>query len=550
MMPKTPARSWFMVCLASIGLAVLAYPFFSQVVFSDDDGHILQLAVDAPWLAAFFDPQVYQQLSVAHYTPLVLSVYRGVLSLWGPNPTAFMVLQLALWSLCVTLAAAWCQRQARQASAGALVVLMVLGASSFWPMLGRFYTVHYLLGAVFSLGLLLLLQKPTGPGAVLVAHQPAKPTRPSKDSPLFLIGIGLLGLAAVLSKEVYLLLLPALVVSCLWHRQWARAVALALALGVYLAMRVHVLGFSPEGRAGQGFVQDALAIDVPTWLNFFKWYAQTHVVLLLLLAVAFWRSPVPMLKHGSVAGLLVLPVLAAPHAIRLPALHADRLFFAFDLALICAVALVLHLKPWPRQWRRWWGVALLACSVWLAHDALVGVSQKTASDVQQHITRQILAAPTQEAVMVLTDLNYQQGGLMRVMRGPTATDFSITQNCQEALTHLARGHLLWVFDGQGQQQDPKRLPERCQAWPEPVPPVIAVVSPSFENGLLKWHLQAQEGVQTGVMFPDRGMSFALPHMHQRLVRPRQDEPYRLFAHRQGHWWFSELRTMPLDAKQP
>jgi hypothetical protein len=550
MTPKIPAQSWFMVCLVSIGLAGLAYPFFSQVVFSDDDGHILQLAVDAPWLAAFFDPQVYQQLSVVHYTPLVLSIYRGILTLWGPSPTAFMVLQLVLWSLCVTLAATWCQRQARQPTAGALVVLMVLGASSFWPMLVRFYTVHYLSGAVFSLGLLLLLQKPRGPGAVLVAHHPSSPTLSSQDSPLFLIGIGLLGLAAVLSKEVYLLLLPALVLSCLWQRQWDRAVALALALGVYLAMRWHVLGFSLEGRTGQGFVRDVLAIDLPIWLNFFKWYAQTHVVLLLLLAVAFWRSPVPMLMHLAVAGLLVLPVLAAPHAIREPALHADRLFFAFDLALICAVALVLHLKPWSLLWGRLLGVVLWVCAVWLAYAALVGISQKTASNVEQHITRQILAAPTQETLMVLTDVHYQQGGLMRVMRGPSAKDFSITQNCQEALTHLAHGHLLWVIDGQGKRQDPAGLSERCQAWPEPEPPVTALISPSFDNGLLKWHLQAQEGVQSGVMFPDRGMSLALTHMNQRLVRPRQDEPYRLFAHRQGQWWFSELRTMQLGAGQP
>jgi hypothetical protein len=35
--------------------------------------------------------------------------------------------------------------------------------------------------------------------------------------------MAVLGLAAVLSKEVYLLLLPALVVSCLWQRQWTRA---------------------------------------------------------------------------------------------------------------------------------------------------------------------------------------------------------------------------------------------------------------------------------------------------------------------------------------
>jgi hypothetical protein len=247
-----------------------------------------------------------------------------------------------------------------------------------------------------------------------------------------------------------------------------------------------VLGFSLEGRAGQGFVGDALSIDMATWLNFFKWYAQTHLVLLLLLAVAFWRSPVPMLKFGAIAGLFVLPVLAAPHAIRFPALHADRLFFAFDLALTCAVALVLHLKPWPLLWRHWLGAVLLVLSAWLAHTALRGVATKTASDVEQHITRQILAAPANEPFMVLTDVNYQQGGLMRVMRGPGTQDFSITQNCQEALAHMVLGHLLWVFDGLGQRQDPAGLPERCQAWPDPEPPLAVLITPSFDNGILEW----------------------------------------------------------------
>ena len=548
MKPEVRDQSWVVWSLLSACLAGLTYPFFSQAVFSDDDGHILQLAVDAPWLAAYVESELYQQLSVVHYTPVMLTIYRGMLALWGLNPPAFVVLQLVLWGLCAALAATWCHRQARQASAGVLVLLMMVGASSFWPMLGRFYTVHYFLGAVFSLWLLLVLQSASGSEDASVAHGEPRQQVSDSDGPLILVAIGVLGLAAVLSKEVYLLLLPALVASCLWQRQWARAVSLGLALVVYLAMRLHVLGFSLEGRAGQGFVRDALAIDVPTWLSFFKWYAQTHVLLLVLLAVAFWRSPGSMLKWGGVAGLLALPVLAAPHAIRLPALHADRLFFAFDLALICAVALVLHLKPWSMVWRRWLGVALLVGSVWWAQMALVSFAQKTAADAQQLITRQILAAPTDKAIMVLTDLHYQQGGLMRVLRLQEAKDFTITQNCQLALKHLTRGETLLVLDGEGNSLDPYSVQQRCQAWPEPAPPVTAVVDPSFSKGVLKWHLQAQEGVQAGVMFPDRGMSLALRQMNERLVRPRQDEPYRLFAHRQGQWWFSELRTMRLDAE--
>ena len=550
---KAWALSGGMWWLLSACLAGVAYPFLSQAVFSDDDGHILQLAVDAPWLAAYLDPQVYQQLSVAHYTPVVLTVYRGMLALWGLNPSAFVVLQLALWGACTALAALWCHRQSRRASAGALVVLLVVGASSFWPMLGRFYTAHYLLGGVFSLWLLLVLQKPLA--LPDVAHLQERKTHQGikaigGDSPWYLAGMAVLGLAAVLSKEVYLLLLPALVVSCLWQRQWTRAWILGLALLVYLAMRWHVLGFSLEGREGRGFVSDLLAIDAPTWMRFFKWYAQHHVLLLSLLVVALWRSPWIMLKWGGAAGLLVLPVLAAPHAIRLPEVHADRLFFAFDLALMVAVALALHHRPWPLVRWRWLGLPVVLGVGWLGLGALVEGAHKTAADAQQRITRQILAAPYDRPLTVLTDVNYQQGGLMRVMRLQGIHDFTITQNCQLALAHLRLGQTLWGLDEMGNRLAPSLLQERCLPWSKHGPPVRVETEPSFMNGVLRWQLSADEGVQVGVQFPDRGMSLAIGQMHQRMVRPRHNEPYRLFAHRQGQWWFSELRTMQLDAEQP
>jgi hypothetical protein len=541
-------RFWLVWCLLSACLAAVAYSYLSQAVFSDDDGHILQLAVDAPWLAAYVEPTLYQQLSVVHYTPVVLSIYRAMLEVWGLNPAAFVVLQLVMWALCAALAATWCQRQTRQASAGVLVVLMVVGTSSFWTMMGRFYTVHYLVGAVFSLLLLLWLQRKADAGSAALGS-PKRPA-PVRDSPLFLLGIGLLGLAAVLSKEVFLMLLPALVVSCLWLRQWRRALALLVALVVCLAMRLHVLGFSLEGRAGQGFVQDALAIDAATWFHFFKWYAQTHTLLLVLLAVALVRNPMAMLKWGGLASLLALPVLAAPHAIRMPDLHADRLFFAFDLALICAVALVLQRRPLPMNWRLWAGLPVLLGAVGLGHAALTEMAQKTAADPQQQITRQILAANSERPLTVFTDLDYQQGGLMRVVRQQSGKDFTITQNCQLALDHLARGQTLISFNKQGQPLDPVVVQALCQAWAGPTPPVTVLIAPTFSKGVLKWHLQAQENVQAGVMFPERGMSFGIQQLHQRIVRPRQDEPYRLFAHRQGQWWFSELRTMQLDAEQP
>jgi hypothetical protein len=525
-------------------MALIAYPFLSEAVFSDDDGYILQLAVDAPWWASYLVPEVYQQLSVVHYTPVVISVYRVLISLFGLNAAAFVLMQLFLFSLCTAMAATWCHRQTQQASAGGLVVLLMMGASSFWPMLVRFYTMHYLIGAIFSLGLLLLLQK-----APAQKH-PQEPAGPIYDSPLFYLSVWALGLAAVLSKEVYLLLLPAVIAWCLWQRQKLRATALSLSLLVYMALRLHVLGFSLDGRQGQSFVDDFMAINASTLVNFLQWYVQTHAMLLGLAILALWRSPQQLLRNTLVAGLLVLPVLAAPHAIRFPWIHADRLFFAFDLAMICAVALALHHKPWPKGWLKWGGLGVLAGSAWMGQAALAATAQKSALDEQQRVTRKILAAPIGQAITVLTDLTYQQGGLMRVMQLRGTHNITITQNCQLALTHQRQGETLWVFDGQGNSLDPAFLHLHCQLLPAESDPVTALIDPVFVNGVLKWHLQATEDMQVGVEFPDLAMIIPVRHMHQRLVRLRQHEPYRLFAHREGKWWFSELQAMQFSTSQP
>lgn len=542
-------RSAWVWWAVSLGVTWLAFTFVGPAVFSDDDGHILQLAVDAPWAASYWAPEIYQQLSVVHFTPVAITVYRLMLAVFGLNPTAFVLLQLGLLGLCAALAATWCHRQTRQASAGWVMLALVFGASSFWPLVARFYTVHYLLGAVFSLCLLLLLQQsPAFPNAA---------PRRTQNGALVSWAVAGLALAAALSKEIYLLLIPALVLRSLWQRQWGRSAALCVAGLVYAALRLSALGFSLEGRQGQGFVGDWLSIDGPSWLNFVSWYAQTHALLLCLLLVALWRSPLHLLRHSGLAVLLVLPVLAAPHAIRDPLSHADRLFFAFDLALMGAVVLALHSKPWPRAWR-WvgWlgGLGVWAGALWTGYAALAATAHKTAADPQQGITRQILTAPSGQNITILTDVAYLQGGLMRVWHAQGRPDLKVTQNCQVALAAQQQGQTLWVFDAQGQRQDPAQLPQRCLAWPSQTsdqpPPLVALKPPAFANGVLSWDLKAPNPWQVGVEFPDRAMSFAAPYLHQRLVRPRPQEPYRLFVHHQGQWWFSELRHMSLDAERP
>lgn len=540
-MNPTPHPRWLALWLGlGLLLALCAYPFLGQAVFSDDDGHILQLAIDAPYLGAYYLPEVYQQLSVVHYTPVALTVYRLMLEIFGLSATAFVLLQLSLLGLCAGLAAAWCHRQSQHTSAGLMVLVLIASLSSVWPMAARFYTLHYVIGGVFSLLLLLQLQ--------------ALPTGTRAQQGRALARVGALALAALLSKEVFAPLVFALIGLSVLRRQSPRALVLMLAMLVYAGLRLQVLGFSTEGRMGNSLLGDLFALQASTLKNFAHWYVQTHALLLCAALLALWRQPARTLQNTLMASLLVLPVLAAPHAIQDPTLHADRLFFAFDLALCCAIVLALHARAPSANTHRWWPLLVLPLALLNTHPAMARKQQQLATDPAQHITRHILAARPDRPLTILTDTGYMQGGLMRVMalqRTHPHGPLHITQNCQQALLAQRQGHTLWTLDAQGQTLDPTALAQRCQTLTAHGPtPVAAPIAPAFVRGLLQWQLTAPEGLQVGVEFPDRGMSIDTPQMHQRLVRPRPNEPYRLYARQGPHWWYSELRHMEVLAHRP
>ena len=510
-------------------LSLCAYPYLSQAVFSDDDGHILQLAIEAPFLGAYYKPEIYQQLSVVHYTPVALTVYRLMFELFGVTATPFLIWQLGLLGLCAALAGAWCHRQTQQVSAGLMAILLIASLSSVWPMAARFYTLHYVLGGLFSLLLLLFLQR--------------KPPHTTRQQAQALSATLCMALAALLSKEIYAPLVLALCCWSVWRRQTPQAIGLSLAMLVYIGLRLHVLGFSTEGRMGNSLLADLLALQANTLVHFGRWYVQTHTLLLCALVLALVLRPWQTFKNTLMACLLVLPVFAAPHAFKDPSLHADRLFFAFDLALCCAAALALHSKAFSQQWPKWVLLLALPWGMFNTHAAMQTKQQQLATDPSQRITRQILSAHPLAALTILTEPAYQQGGLMRLMIRQHIP-LRITQNCQEALHAQAQGQMVWTFDAQGHRQDPVGLSKRCQPLQAHGPePVTEVIHPSFTRGVLQWQLHGPSGLQVGIQFPDRGLTLATPQMRERLVRPRDSEPYRLYARQGEQWWFSELRQM-------
>ena len=155
------SRPFFCYCLFALILFSSQYSALSWSLFSEDDSHILQLALSYDWLSPYLQPEVYQQLSIVHFTPLVLSVYRAMLELFGLNSQAFVGMQLFFMSLFCALAGYYTWRIKRHFSAGLLAIVLMFSSLSLLPMLSWFYTVHYILGAIFALFALLLIQRKT-----------------------------------------------------------------------------------------------------------------------------------------------------------------------------------------------------------------------------------------------------------------------------------------------------------------------------------------------------------------------------------------------------
>ena len=234
-------------------------------------------------------------------------------------------------SIVAALAAYLCQRFSQQLSAGVLCLLLLISNASLLPMLSRFYTVHYLFGAILCLLALLLIHR---------QHEKNQLNRPAT-----LVALFSLTLLALLAKEVYIMLLPILWLVFWRVRAKSAALAVTAALISYFALRIYILGLSSDGRDGQSFLSALLAVRLESWLGFIQWYLTTKWLICATALVALIRAPRTMLLYLVVAGLFTAPSLAAPHAFQNPQLHGDRLFFMFDVALIVASVLALYSRP-------------------------------------------------------------------------------------------------------------------------------------------------------------------------------------------------------------
>lgn len=540
--------------------------------FSADDAHLIQLASWHPFWLYMTDPETYQLLSVAHFTPLVPLLYQSVLWLAGVSPLAFFITQALLLTMTLWGGVALVSRLSGVRQNGSqpglwLFLLAVIATQSLSTLLLRNYTLHYLLGgalAVWSLYFLLPDKKGLRPGRWRLV-----------------VG-GLLLFLAFASKEIYWPVVGVCLVWAVVYRSRALALIPITALLLVLCWQGYLLGFSAGGRQGVGLLTDLGMISFDQWQHFALWYITHHWGVLLLSFIALLWAPRRFLSYALLAGLLLAPMLAAPHGFRMPEYHADRLMYPFHIGLALVLfklgTEILFKRPFFKRMSKsgsvrhrlafGTGVCVLAAlfipGLWSPVfpdserlerqqvqallkrvDTLQGVDKWQAVDKLQ-------PAAKDEGAVIGVPPYFKLAGLMSGYQVFEGRALRFTPNCRELLAQpgdrlpvislLVADKLVlseWV--------ERKTLAQTCQPWPEPTAPVEILQPLTFySGGRLHWQITpTRQGFSGagGVYFPERGLMIPAMQFDQRLVRPLPEETYHWFVHQGDAWWFSKPETV-------
>ncbi|MDO9520590.1 MAG: hypothetical protein Q7L19_10295 [Pseudohongiella sp.] len=517
-------------------ISLIAYatllPFLSWVVFSEDDSHLMRVAVDYSWWQHYLVPEIYQQLSAANYTPVAMSFYKLLTNVFEFRPQAFLAFMMLTLALLTALAGRVVELVSRSRPAALLAMLLIFSNMSVMTLLVRFYTMHYIIGGIFALIAL-----------VLVIH--------NKRNLQSAVLIGLMLLLALLSKEVYLMLPPLLILLALYRRDYSLAAASVVALLVYLLMRTYILGVSVDVGAQSSYFAGAWSASGEAWSLFLVWYVKTRVFILLAIVAALILNLRRTLTLLPLAIAFLIPSLAVAHGINEFALHGDRLFFVFDsaLAMIAAIA-IMESPKLPALIHKNIGAFSakgLAASAMLAVVIIIHITNSNTHQAQvsartdYKITAYILGNQASlRGKTLFVPLEFIQGDLMRVNNALGNPPYEITQNCLYAQS--IDPERLVVFDGAGDQIPRAALVSSC---PPAQTSIGVVTAPRYNHGILEWELQIADGFSGGVLFVDRAFAVPIPVFARQLVRPRPGERYQLFARNQTGWWFSEVETMQI-----
>lgn len=536
--------SWLLFLIASGILYLSLFPLLSWGIFTEDDSHIMRVALDYGPVLPWFDPARYQELSVANFTPLPLSLYYVLSQLFPMRPLFFVLFMLGTLTIVSTLMAILVERISASRVAGLVSIVLLFSCQTTLTLASRFYTMHYLVGAVFALLAVLLCYRQ----ALTLAR---------------IASLMLLSLLVMASKEVYVMLLP-LLVFLSWQQYRAGRETFQLLGGLFVTFVIYwlwrsaMLGGSPALGQENSYFAGFWNVPLSAWLSFFGWYLQTHYLLLLAALVVLALNPGTVLPRLPLALMFALPGLAVTHGIVEHGMHADRIFFAMNVGLVVVIA--GSLKPVLTRLssrfsasesshlfeRHPLGVAtVVLVAVAVAGQATFASSHRQAvtDGADYRITRYILdRAPALTETVVLLPMNYIQGDLMRVANNLGRPWPQLTQNCQLALASEPENMV--AFDDQGAVMDRAVLVERCSIN-GPVPQIDQ--TPQFSEGILSWSMNPPPGFTAGVLFIDRAFAVPLPQFASQLVRPAPGERYQVFATNWQQWWFGEPAVIGGDS---
>ena len=510
--------SFLTFLLVSVAVYSVFIPLLSWKAFSEDDSHIMRVAIDYGWLEHYFVPNVYRQLSAANYTPLSLTVYKFVLLLFGMNPFAYLAFSVFSISVVSALVGLLTEELAKSKVAAWLAMLLVFSNLSMVSLLSRFYTIHYVVGGIFALLALVLIVR----GRILL--------------PSLLIFL------ALISKEVYVALPLIVGIYAVYQRNFRLGIGATLATFAYLALRTYILDFSVNVGASDSYFAGFWGIPSENWLHFIAWYAKSRYLILSVAFAALLLSPTRMLLLLPLAIVFALPSLAVSHGILQPEMHADRLFFAFDIALVITTVLAMqHSGYLTRYVKAVYLIPFLILLPVVQATNQSGFRESVVAGVDYKITRYLVdSLSSLEGMTIYVPLGFTQGDLMRVSTALEGPRFSLTQNCLLALE--SPDDSLLVFDSQGNLSGKQALQAGCVgANPE----VNIDIAPRFSDGILEWRLQASDDFAAGIMFVDRALTVPVSEFARQLVMPSPGERYQVFAVKNEQWWFSDIAEIEI-----
>ncbi len=510
--------TFLLFLLVSLILYGALVPLLSWKVFSEDDSHLMRVAIDYGWWEHYFVPDVYRQLSVANYTPMSLTVYRFMLTVFGLNPIAYLLFSVLSISIVSALAGLLTEQFSKNRLTAWLVMLLIFSNLSMLTLLSRFYTIHYTVGGIFALLALVSVVR----GRFVLAS--------------------VLIFFALICKEVYVVLPVLVALYAAYRRHYSLGIGAVTALVVYLALRTFILGPSFDVGASTSYFAGFWSVAPADWFNFAIWYAKSRYLILVGLFAALILSPRRMVFLLPVALIFALPSLAVSHGILQPDLHADRLFLALDVALTITAMFALQQSGYFQRYVKAVHLLPIAALILVVHvTSGNALKERVLPGADYKITRYVLEnIDSLESKTLYVPLDFVQGDLMRVSASLGGPQFRLTQNCLAALE--STGDALLVFDSLGNLSTREALQAACVATDAQVNVDIA---PRFANGILEWRLRTSAEFTAGILFIDRALAVPVSEFARQLVMPKPGERYQVFAVRNEQWWFSDIGVVEI-----